>query len=451
MKAFDDRRLTSFFLAIPKILIGAFEEAQSQSSTTDDKDVSDGIQKASKTGEGRQSRRRLKRLHSLAGAILPVITTAPLWTLPTVLDNLDPESDKASSIERLTITEVQDNKPEVPNHTVSASALKGNSAMVCSLIELVSEMVDLIGNDAESFLPVILFPLCEKASSQNHSQVQHTASLALHKVATACGLTSTRELIRQNFDYLFGAMLSRTRRSGGQQTRGNKTSFPVAIPSIVQVVLRSVLDVDATEHDRRLKRSRADETCVSYVIEVVNALVASFDNNLVILNKDPSLQASSALQLVEVFDSALLFIASTLGLSLELRNDASSDVSIPKEGVDWWTALEPFRLQESDFLPAKEGFEKIHNETNNGDETDGDENVTEDETNDEKSAASDRPSLQITNGELDFVSLAFDRCSFFLSSPSLHVEMATCIGMQHAFALLGDVAIYTTVSTCSTC
>jgi hypothetical protein len=185
------------------------------------------------------------------------------------------------------------------------------------------------------------------------------------------------------------------------------------------------------------------------VIELVNALVASFDNNLVILNKDPLLQASSALELVEIFDSALLFIASTFGLSLEVRNDVSSDVSIPKEGVDWWTALEPFRLQESDFLSAKEGFAKIHNEKCNGNETDGDENATEDERNDEKSAASDYPSLHITNGELDFVSLALDRCSFFLSSPSLQVEMATCIGMQHAFALLGDVAVYTTVSnTC---
>ena len=413
-------------LAFPsnlQVLVGAFRE------------VGDGHavnQIDEKTDSNRHSRRRLKRLHFLAGAILPVITSPPLWTLPnTVLDNADYKTEKSELIRNMTITEVRD---DLDIQTVSASALKGNAALVCSLIGLLSETFALLSKDVECFLPIILFPLCEKASSHNHSQVQRTAALALDQVAKACGLSSTRDLIHQNFDYLFGAMLSQSRRPRGQGT-GPDSSLPTSIPSIVQMVLRSAADVDATTNDVRCERSLCDERHISYVIELVYSLVASFDNSLVILNSDSFRFASAALDLVQVFDAALAFIASTFGLSLNKENSPFADVQIPDASEDWMAVLEPFRKRckpLSNDLRPKEGFEKIQN----------DEEGALTATDNLTGPSDDQPSIEITDGELDFVSLGLERCSFFLSSPSLQVEMASIIGMQRAFALLGYVAMY---------
>lgn len=396
-----------------------------------ERDVKLGDKKANSS---RQRRKRLKRLHSLALAILPVITSPPLWTLPTVLENVDQETEKLETIANMTITEVHDDSNI---QTVSVSALKGNAAMVCSLIGLLSETVQLLLTEVESFLPVILFPLCEKTSSQNHSQVQRTAALALRQVATACGLSSTRDLIRQNFDYLFGAMLSQTRRPGSQATVMDN-SFPTTIPSIVQIVLRSATDADTTTECIRCERSLSDETHVSYVIELVNSLVVSFDNNLVILNSKPVLLASTAMDLVEVFDSALMFIASTFGLNLDKESDPFADVPIPVACADWMKALEPFQKRsklESNGFEVRERFEPS--------KTEPDDPVT---ASDSAEPSKSQLSIEITGGELDFVRLALDRCCFFLSSPSLIVEMASSIGMQRAFALLGYVAMYSKVS-----
>jgi hypothetical protein len=232
-------------------------------------------------------------------------------------------------------------------------------------------------------------------------------------------------------------MLSQARCPGGQLT-GPDGNFPTSIPSIVQIVLRSATDVEATTDGVRFERSLSDETCITYVLELVNALVASFDNNLVILNSDPLLLESTALDLVEVFDAALAFIASTFGLSLDKEIDPFADVQIPNTCEDWMIVLEPFRkrhISESDDLAAKKRFETYEEEEDPATARD-----------DLVGPSEDQPSIKITDGELDFVSLALERCSFFLSSPSLQVEMASSIGMQRAFALLGYVSMYSKVS-----
>lgn len=412
-----------------QILVGAFQESQTPTVGEDlhnEKNVTVETQ-------SRQDRRRRRRLQSLAEAILPVITSAPLWTLPTVVDNV--EKTTITDVERneiLTITEV-DKETEVAAD-VSASALKGNAAMLCSLIGLLYQTVSMLSYEVEAFLPIILYPLCKKASSKNHSQVQRTAAFALHGVTEACGLISTKDLIRQNFDYLFGAMLSQLRRPSEQES-SQHINFPIDLPSIVQVVLRCATESDDANPS---ERSITDETCVSYMIDMVNALVASFDANLVLLNKNPLLQASLSLDLVEVFEASLSFIASTFGLSFDQESNLVADVSIPETTVDWKATLEPFLL-EGDGLSAKEGFEKI------GSEEAGDG----DDTTNEATAMGTHPPINITSGELHFISLVLSRCSFFLSSPSLPVEMATCGGMQHAFELLGFVAKYANVSDSS--
>lgn len=403
-----------------QLLVGAFEGPVEAGSGPNGEDLGET--------SSRQARKRRRRLKSLAGAILPVVTSAPLWTLPTVLDNVDQTTSKRDQSPSLTITEVHETSNVQAQQNVSASALKGNAAMVCSLIAIVGETCDLLGNDVEPFLQVILYPLCERASSQNHSQVQRTACLTLQQVAMSCDMKSTKELIRQNFDYLFGAMLSRTRRQGKQHT-GHQISFPSSIPSIVKVVLRS-----ATETDTAIgicsERSLSDETNVSYVIDLVNALVVSFDNNLRIMNEDPSLQVSTCLDLVEVFDAALSFLASTFGLSLDKRYDPFAGITAPENGVDWKATLDPFRLLKPDGLTAQEGFEKMRTDAQrDNDSNDG-----------------DAPVMRITNGEVELVDLVLARCSFFLSSPSLQIEMASCDGMKYAFTLLGYVAKYTKVS-----
>jgi hypothetical protein len=314
---------------------------------------------------GHQKRRR--RLQSLAQAILPIVVSDPLWNLPTLLHNVDYHS----GIERSSVSAqnlIQSGAvDDLMVNTVSASALKGNAALVCSLIGIVSTTVELLSNDTHSFLPVILYPLSEKASSQNHSQVQHSATISLHQVAVACEMGSIKNLVHQNFDYLFGVMLSRTGLPGGHQT-GDGTGFPTIVPSIVQIVLRNAVDTDrAKDEATPIQRSITEKTRVSYVIELVNALVASFDCNLFTLNADVQLQSSTALDLIQIFDAALSFIASTFGLNLDHGNGLCMTTDVPEPCEEWQALLDPFRTREgrNDDLGttvAKEGFEKIQKE-----------------------------------------------------------------------------------------
>lgn len=413
-----------------QILVGAFKE-----SSPEDGHVRAGRESDRDVSPSRENRTRMRRLHSLAGAILPIITSDPLWNLPTVLDNVD----QKSSIERMSAALTQNliqsgTLDDSFANTVSASALKGNAALVCSLIGIVSATVDLLSKDAELFLPVILYPLCEKASSKNHSQVQHSATISLHQVALACSkVGSIQDLVRQNFDYLFAAMLSRIRLSFCHQGR-DQPGYPTSVPSIVQIILRSAVDKDGAGDDAiPIQRSLSNETCVSYVIELVNALVASFDRNLVTFNTNVELQSSTALDLVQVFDAALSFVASTFGFNLDHKKELHTTADIPEATEEWLALLDPFRTRKGPNddlgdLTAREGFERIRkmrvgqsNETNN------------------------HPFIEITNGELDFVNLVLARCSFFLSSPSLHVQIASCVTMQHSFLLLGYIAMYTKV------
>jgi hypothetical protein len=206
------------------------------------------------------------------------------------------------------------------------------------------------------------------------------------------------------------------------------------VPSIVQIILRSAVDKDGAGDDAiPIQRSLSNETCVSYVIELVNALVASFDRNLVTFNTNVELQSSTALDLVQVFDAALSFVASTFGFNLDHKKELHTTADIPEATEEWLALLDPFRTRKGPNddlgdLTAREGFERIRkmrvgqsNETNN------------------------HPFIEITNGELDFVNLVLARSSFFLSSQSLHVQIASCVTMQHSFLLLGYIAMYTKV------
>jgi hypothetical protein len=431
-----------------QILVGAFGESLPENEDEDVRGrkgmrrlhsleygkIRNGRESDPNAGPIRENRKRTRRLHSLAGAILPIVTSDLLWNLPTVLDNVDHKSGverTSPSTQNLIQSGTLDDSMV---NSVSASALKGNAALVCSLIGIVSATVELLSNDTESFLPVILYPLCEKASSQNHSHVQHSATFSLHQVALACEMVSIKNLVRQNFDYLFGSMLSRIRLPGGRQT-GDRTGFPTSVPSIVQIVLRSAVDTDGAKDEAiPIQRSLFDETSVSYVIELVNALVASFDRNLVTLNADQQLQSSTALDLIQVFDAALSFVASTFGLNLEREKGLRMTADVPELSTEWISLLDPFRRRDGldddlGTLTAKEGFEEIRKER-------------EDQSN----KTNNYTWIEITNGELDFVNLALERCTFFLSSPNLHVQVASCVAMQHAFILLGYIGIYTKVS-----
>ena len=317
---------------------------------------------------------------------------------------------------------------------VSASALKGNAALVCSLIELLTTTVGFLSKEAEQFLPVILYPLCQKASSQNHSEVQRTASFSLHQVSCACKLGSTQILIRQNFDYLFGTMLSHTRLPG-DNPRDSQAGFPMSIPSIAQIALRiSVNESRADDKSKRgicipSKRSLSDETCVSYAIELVTALVARFDRSLATSNHNT--QLSTSFELVQLLDSAVSFVASSFDLDIDQGKENVLSIGTPVAREPWLTLLDSFRSFDfdSEVSSGKEGFEKFLKEK--------DDRACADEI---------QPSIEITQAELDFLNLVLARCSFFLSSPSLHVQVASCNCMRHSFMLLGHVATYTKVS-----
>ena len=105
----------------------------------------------------KEQRKTRKRVKALAAALLPLITTSPLWTLPSVHEAANAGAQLTGTLH------------------ISAEALRGNAAMLCSLLNFIGTLVDILESDIAASSPVLLYPLFEKAGIHNHSRVQSAA------------------------------------------------------------------------------------------------------------------------------------------------------------------------------------------------------------------------------------------------------------------------------------
>ena len=363
------------------------------------------------TGSVREQRKAHTRLGSLAAAIIPLLTTAPLWTLPTKLDvGASPNPFSSQAL---------------------ATALKGNALLVCLLADTVGTILRNLGDNSRIFLSISLFPLIEKTSSSNHWLVKHEALRILSDIASALHVSVTM-LVEENFDYIFASVHSNLRpRGGSDNTVGTSKDF-----CEVSVLIMAILHILCSEHHDNSNISQCDaspdvphifrKTHVLQMIEVVRSLTARFDisSRMGLPNTDHD---QMLLGLLGVYSASLRFIKSALYVEVSSENK-TDDANLSISHLDqWMEVLEPFRSKDVGTPACPKGFHRFNN------------------LNRPESKQSPKR-LDFFTEEVDILRLILARCGYSLSSPILAIKVASVTTQTDAFGVLGFVAMNYVVS-----
>lgn len=363
------------------------------------------------TGSVREQRKARTRLESLAAAIIPILTTAPLWTLPTKLD---------SGI-----------SPNPFSSLFTATALKGNAVLVCLLVDTVGAILRNLGDKSRMFLSISLFPLIEKTSSSNHWLVKHEALRILNDIASALHISVTM-LVEENFDYIFASVHSNLRpRGGSDNTVGTSRDF-CDVSDLVMAILNILCNEQQDNsninyHSQPFEvRPILRKTHVLRMIEVVRSLTARFDISsrmgLPTTDRDVML-----LGLLGVYSASLRFIKSALGVEVSSES-STGDANLSISYLDQWLEiLEPFRTKDTGITACPNGFHGINNPN--------------------RPESKQLPKrVDFYTEEVDILRLILARCGYSLSSPNLTIKVASVATQADAFGILGLVAMYYVVS-----
>lgn len=375
-------------------------------------------------------------LIALCKALFPIITSAPLWTLPTIFANIvnmdTNEANDRTPLPNLRALNLQqetyEKRTPFNQFAVSSSALSGNAVMLVSLFQLIGTLTEFIGQATVQYLPTLLYPLCERISSRNHSLVQGEAVALLRAIAVVCSVNSVEELLRKNFDLLISSATSKLHQFSAAPH--SYADYPFELASITRAILRnasSCSEEDSIEVCNFPKKRSMDEAGnVAYAIELVRSLTARYDRSFASTNTGQGFEIAS-LELVQVLHATVSYNGVSLGFSYEGISQTDKSSAENEMSEPWMELLEPFRthiqtLSNDDVLSPKEGFEE-HRERSNPNHT-------------------ERDILEVSDGELDFLDLVLQRCSFSLSHQSLRVQLASCEAMESVFHLLGYIAIH---------
>ena len=118
-------------------------------------------------GTVKEKRRTSRRVKALATALFPLLVDSPLWILSTINEAADPGTHKTTDF------------------SVSVEALRGNAAMLRSLLTFIGALVNALDADIALSWQVLLFPLFERCSIHNHSRVQAAAQGVIGAIAKA--------------------------------------------------------------------------------------------------------------------------------------------------------------------------------------------------------------------------------------------------------------------------
>lgn len=343
-----------------------------------------------------------KRLRALSSAIVPILTTAPLWTLPTKVESC--HSSNAPS-------------------KVSALALKGNAVLVCLLARIVGTLIRKIGNDSRSLLSVALFPLIEKTSSSNHWLVKHEVLRILNETASVFCVSLTL-LVDENFDYIFAALLAELRPLAGNVHKEENVRAFCDLSDLIIANLHILYMKPNNKnivHDSLPSEGRTigKKTHVSNLIEVVRLLTFRFDLSTR-MNLPATDRQVMLLGLLGVYSASISFIKSTLSTEFQFRLANRTETVCHVGSVDQWLeVLEPFRIKTIGSRMCENGS-----------------NCTM------GTAEPPANSIDFSKEEVDFLSLILERCGFSLSSPNLKIKVASVATQAEAFGLLGLVSAH---------
>jgi hypothetical protein len=324
-------------------------------------------------------------LNSLASAVLPVIISHPLWTLPTTL----PEGDIDS--------------------TPSTVNMRSNSLLVCQLMRLIGRFATSLGRDMRLNMATILLPLLERASAiGNHSTVQICAFETISDVAVASGYSDLFELFADNFVHISDHVTLQLRRHSKERTPASRSLL-----GVIDVILRCAVRED-----------RVDQSHVPLVSNILTCVLNHFDR----LN-DRSRIAS--LDTVCVLQSINKFMETSIDARTEFQCK-----SLPFE------AMQCYDWKKRSYLGMENGS-GIHDD-DDGKFTSDDEdglNDVEEEPHPTNTNAENDAVVEFAN-EIATINGVAKRCSYLLCHQDLRMQVLCIDTLLSGFRSLGKVGAY---------
>jgi hypothetical protein len=356
----------------------------------------------------KRERSRLGYLLPLGKSILPIITSDPLWSLPT----------RARS-------DAQSNEPARVCATqgtieyTALTALRGNAIVIGYLLGLIQTVVSLLGDHVQRFTPILLYPILEKASAQNVGFVRDAAIATLQTLASASGLSGIASLLAQSMETcLMGSMLAKIRVPGG------RTLTPeTALDHNLLQVADSAITVFRFIREEILSAGLSvvqDHSSILVSIEgLTMELTSRFDHASTRIGNGTEV----AVQFLQLFHATVVLLRALRECSTSSPGNVANDQSCEP----WFDLLEPFKntSDKQDIHTPREGFAGFRADEQQRAALDGDPGMK---------------SLAGLKRDVDFIAHLAWRCGYLLSHISLQVQIESCIVLTNCFLFLGWVA-----------
>lgn len=349
----------------------------------------------------KRSKSTMNIFSSLASSVLPVIVSDPLWTLPTTSGAQQKASDTT---------------------TQSATIINGNAILVSLLMDIIRQFINVLGGDnMKLHLPIILFPLLERASPIcNHSSVQRAAFVTLWDISESIVCDNISSLLASNSDYLVDAISLRLTKCAREQAPMERS-----LAGVVDVILQSIVYRGDPSSDEK-KNSPPGVGHVSMVAHLLNCLLTHVDRQ-----SHTTAHTMNIQDIVRVFWSMITFMSSSIDSYIHINStDTKPEMGGTNDNDYWLQRLDVELNIESaiDDDTTDDIFQEVENEP-----IDEASSVVPNSDNQEETDF-----IQ----EIASIDCILTRCCYLLCHADLQIQVMCCGTILSGFQSLGKIGSF---------
>jgi hypothetical protein len=351
------------------------------------------------------AKKRIQILLDLAASILPILTSTPLFDLPTSPEIT--QSDCSSS-----------------SNFVVASALRGNAVVAFYLLDIVGKLYALLRSSCHRFLPATLYSILEKTGLLSSSAVQAMAVATLDQIAVACGETDRNSLLMANADTLLSSMNSRVRVPGGSKVA--LQGFDDNVLSIASSAAALLTDTSRTALENNHFACSFGQTLYVNMRELLYSILWRFDQQAATISSHLTEPAI----LIQLLDASIcnLLVCYNVGKTNDCERSSElvsgeKDRELSQPWLEW---LKCPNEEHSDTTDPEPWFISHH----------------QSKSLELKQESASSYNYDVLNGQTQFVSDIASRSCYLLSHPSLMIQIQSTDVLIKSFSFLGWVLKY---------
>lgn len=247
-------------------------------------------------------------LGKLATAMLPVLVSSTLWSLPTY-------------------AEQHGDSPSPP-------VFHGNVNFTVLMLEFVAGLIQKLDQDTlQQLMPSLLHGVLEKIRDDNHKDIQDAANNILDEVVACLGFRNLSDMLVENMESSFLPHMSARLRFGEKKSVVRMNCFDSYLKSVVE------LSCIAFSLGALSNKGRAPSTLLNSIHRFVSSLARRFDH----LNASCRDDDKTALLFVRLFEEAIRF---SFNVRIRSHPTVSPEDDSTSDDEPWFRLLHPFLVFE---------------------------------------------------------------------------------------------------------